>query len=113
MQIDREDTAEKLKEFLSDQLSVPLDRLNDDVSFFHDLGVDGDDASDLLVVYAKKFDVNIDDFPINEYFGAELPLTPLHLLERLSGKSKQVKLKRLTVKNLIDGVFEGKLNVTQ
>jgi hypothetical protein len=74
-----------------------------------DLGVDGDDAVELMEEFSKRFDVDLETFHIGEYFGCE-GLPPRFLFDwliiifkRLLGKSayEAAGLKPLSVACLV------------
>ena len=102
------DLSDAVINFLSEELSINKLKICNDTRIFHDLGVDGDDADELLSNYSDKFNVNINEFSFSIYFGLEASLTPISLIKHLLGKSK--KLKPLFVKDLIDGATKGFLN---
>ena len=47
---------------------------------FRDLGVDGDDAEDLLIGFSKEFDVDLKRLQFSRHFGPEAPFNPIALL---------------------------------
>ncbi len=68
----KDDITLQLIEFLSTQLSIPKKKIHLEDSLFHDLGIDGDDAIEVINEYSKRFDVSIANFNVDEYFGAEI-----------------------------------------
>lgn len=76
---------------------------------FHDLGIDGEDALELLDAFSKKFDVDVSQFPFSEYFGNEGAISPLDLVLKLLGKSPYNDKKFLSVSDLINAVKLGVL----
>ncbi len=95
--------------FLSRELSLPTNRITLNLSLFHDLGVDGDDAFELLKTYALKFTVDISEFRFYDYFGPEGAPTPWGFILELLFRKQYKKKKRLTVEDLVRGVASGKL----
>ncbi|MBU2714257.1 DUF1493 family protein [Zooshikella harenae] len=104
------DVYQTLTAFLTDWLSIrKTTKLTPSTRIFHDLGVDGDDAVELLEAYSEKFQVNLDKFSINQYFGEEAPLNPLDLVTYLLRGKLQADKKPLTIKDLLDGIEKGHL----
>ena len=56
--------------FISDFGSVKKDEISLDTAI-GDLGIDGDDASDFIVAFGDKFEVDLSDFIFKDYFIAE------------------------------------------
>ena len=50
---------------------VPADRIRPETRLAEDLGVDGDDADELLDAYARRFGVDLAAFEFSRYFGEE------------------------------------------
>lgn len=94
--------------FISYQRSTPKEKINLEDSLFHDLGVDGDDALELINRYASKFGVSLTDFDINKYFGPESS-SPIQMAVELFTKNSFKNTPRLTVNDLIQGAITGKL----
>jgi len=91
-------------QLLIDELNIAYEEVNLTSSLFHDLGVDGDDASDLLERFSKEFNVDISNFKFNDYFGSEVSFV-FKLFFPFSKKS----FKKLTVQDLIIAAEKGKL----
>lgn len=108
-----DDFEVQIKDFLSAQLSIPRNRLRLQDSFSHDYGVDGDDAVELIQAYSALFDVSVDSFELDKYFGPEQAASPLRLFVWayywMFDKSKLPTMPRFTVKDLLDGIEAGKL----
>ena len=47
------------------------DQITRSTLLFDDLGVDGDDAVELMEEYSKRYEVKLDKFNVGEYFGPE------------------------------------------
>ncbi len=105
-----EQINKKIIEFLSDQLSIAATSLHLNDRLFHDLGVDGDDAVELLQRYSKEFHVEINHFPFTDYFGNEGTGSPFSYIWRLfSIGQARAKKKPLAIFDLINAVAFGKL----
>ena len=60
--------------FLSRELRIKKSKIHWESRVFHDFGVDGDDATELLDLYSREFQVEIDGFDFDVYFGCESAL---------------------------------------
>jgi len=71
----------------------------------HELGVAGDDGDRLMLAFARRFSVDVSNFPCGHYFGGEAALNPISLLWMLgrwaSGK-RASPLEPFTVRDLIE-----------
>ncbi len=99
----------ELKSFLSTFLGIKEEEINFADSLFHDLGVDGDDASELLKNYSSNFNVDIDDFEFENYFGVEASASLVQVIFKGLIKSDEHDRKKLTVEDLANGVKLGRL----
>ena len=101
---------EEIIRFLSEFLNIKAHRITNSTLLFDDLGIDGDDAVDLMEEFSKRFNVDLKTFAIGEYFGGEgLPPTFLFhwliiILKRLFGKNahEAAGLKPLSVARLVE-----------
>ena len=91
---DLETVIESIKEVLIGRFSVRSDALEDDVMINWDIGIEGDDAVDLIKEIEGALGVNV-KIPIDEYFSGEglfarkrKPLTITQLAELIL-ESKQ------------------------
>jgi len=64
--------------FISELLSAKS--LSLETRIGEDLGVDGDDAVELLEEYSKRFSVDISNFSFDDYFGPEVGFNPFYFL---------------------------------
>lgn len=104
------ETLRKILLFLSTQRGVPVTSLNANLRLFHDMGLDGDDAIELLHLYSKEFNVGLSHFHFSHYFGEEGALSPLRLVFRLfnTGNATEKKMP-LTIRDLVNAVAIGDL----
>lgn len=87
---------------------VKASEIKQDARIYEDLGIYGDDATDLLVAYGKEFNVNISNFMAADYFADEgLDLIGF-IVSLFIGKKKQYKV--LTVGHLEKGILAGRLD---
>lgn len=99
---------DKVMTFLSRELSVGKTNITPSTRLRQDLGLDGEDAEYLLEAFSLHFDVNIDSFRFNDYFGPEAGGNPvLSFVLWIFGNSKP--LKTLRVNDLINATATKKL----
>jgi hypothetical protein len=67
---------EQVMDFIATETLFPRDKLRSDLTLFRDLGLDGDDASDLIEAFGKRFGVDLGAFEFSKHFGPELPAFP-------------------------------------
>lgn len=90
----------KFIEEITTESEIDMDtRLEDD------LGVYGDDAVELIIDYGKRFNVDVSNFMLADYFSAE----GHDLFFGLFRKNKK-KRKMLNVGHLYKGIIDGRLN---
>jgi len=63
--------SRELVEFVSSELRIGSDRLQPTTRLLHDLGVDGDDGSELIEAFGRRFAVDLSAFEPARHFGAE------------------------------------------
>ena len=73
-----------------------------------DLKLKGDDAYEFILLFSKKFNVNIAEFNFEEYFDSEGDWIFSMILDLLLKRKKIIK-KKITLEDLERGVKEGKL----
>mgnify|MGYP000010461983 CR=1 FL=1 len=93
-------TQQELSEFIKKEINdykcdIQLDNLLED-----DLGITGDDASELIHAFSKKFNVDISNFIFSNYFYDEPSA-----FSNFSGRKKPI-----TVNHLLKAIQEGKLD---
>ena len=101
-----------LKEFIVEESGVYNEEVTPDARLYDDLGIYGDDASELLVKYGKKFNVDVSKFMAADYFKGEGGIDWIidGLARLFTGKIISSGLKVLTVRDLEKGIFAGKLD---
>ena len=66
----------KIIDFVSDKAGVDPNRIERTTRLELDLGVYGDDAEELIIGYSKRFNVDVSQFMLSDYFNGESdPLT--------------------------------------
>ncbi len=63
-------------QLVSNQTGVETSRLTAETRLGEDLGVDGDDAADLLAKFADRFQVDLTGFEFDRHFGPEAGWSP-------------------------------------
>jgi hypothetical protein len=74
-----------------------------------DMGLDGDEAYELLNEYALHFNVDMSGFVFSDYFGDEYPPCSLSRLIGSFFKKPEKTKKDLTIGDLVEAVKRGKL----
>jgi len=73
-----EDTVnEEVLTFVATQLSVRHAALAPTTDLLHDLGVDGDDASEFMQAFAERFHVRLSGLDLSRHFGPETGCNPI------------------------------------
>ncbi|MNN75417.1 hypothetical protein D3C81_1917210 [compost metagenome] len=67
----RSSTAEEVTEFIARFVCTPSKGLSASTTLFGDLGVDGDDADELLAAFGKRFNVDLSTLDVGKHFGSE------------------------------------------
>ena len=94
---------DEVRKLVAIQSGQRIERIQPSSRLFHDLGIDGDDAEELLVALGKRFSLPIEDFPFSQYFGSEVGAGWRHLFMAVLGIGR-ARLKPLTVQQLADWV---------
>jgi acyl carrier protein len=66
--------ADEVRTLLANQCGVSEDRISSSTRLLDDLGIDGDDAAELLEAFAAKFDVDLSGFDFQSFFHSEAAL---------------------------------------
>jgi len=98
---------EKLRDFTIQHTLIEDYDFKRSTSIEEDLGITGDDARDYLNSFSAEFDVDISEFPINDFFEEE-GSTVLSWFKNLFSKV-QKKKNDLTLGDLEISILEGKL----
>ena len=93
--------SEAVARFVADKVGVRHNKVTKDSRLREDLGVDGDDAYDLLIVFAKKFHVRDENFVLADHFGPEASWFPFAFMFR------RKRLLPMTMQDLIDSAAAG------
>ncbi|MFM2394762.1 MAG: hypothetical protein RLZZ546_2744 [Bacteroidota bacterium] len=77
--------------------------ISDDTNL-SEIGIDGDDANDVMSNYFTTFRIDANNFIFEEYFGYE-GFSFIEFLRTIFGRQK---LKKITIKLLIENAIKGK-----
>lgn len=89
-----------LEGVIAAETNVRRERINPATAINNDIGVDGDDAYELLVLVQDKTGADFSDFPYDDYFGAESQgYEMVQAIRRLFRREKKT-WRRLTVRDL-------------
>ncbi|MDR2678586.1 MAG: DUF1493 family protein [Zoogloeaceae bacterium] len=109
-----EDIASQVIHFVADLRAESPDKITLSTTIGRDLGVDGDDAEDLIDAFSERFDVDVSEFwPVyHRYFGPEgcNPFWILYVLIMALFGRKPDKLLPLTIEDLINAAQTKKLD---
>ncbi len=105
------------KKIVAKYSSRKPDELSANTRLFHDLGIDGDDAEELLFEVIDEHQVNFDKFIFSDYFGGEVGAGWRHDIYKMFnffdwpfeifGWSLADDFKPLTVKDLAIAIENG------
>ena len=97
-----------LEQFIEDQGFLYTKDLKETTLLERDLGITGDDAVEFILAFGQKFDVDVSNFKLDEYFEAEGILGPFYsfFYRYISSPLK----KKMVVKDLLDAMESHVLN---
>ena len=98
---------EEVRDFLCEQWRVRPQRLTPGTRLLHDLGIDGDDAEEILIDFAERFHVDLSAFPFSDYFGSEFGAGTRWLVRKVRG-GDALRLAPITVQDLLDAANCGR-----
>lgn len=87
----------RIIELLADFACLPRERVDINTELFRDLGIDGDEASDFILLFSERFSVELSEFRSVEHFGGESSYVPF-----LSLLFKRKRLVPISVEDLIE-----------
>lgn len=91
----------RIIDFVARQTAEPTHRLTLLVDLRKDLGVEGDEAEELMTQFAQEFDVDMRDFQFSKYFGPEAPFSLIWYLYMKFFEPRLLKFTPLTVADLV------------
>lgn len=93
---------EQVKIFVAQQTVFKIDKISLSTELGKDLGVDGDDAVELLENFSEKFQVDFSAFEFDRYFGGEVSFDPFAWFAAILSRTAVCNLEPLTVQDLVD-----------
>lgn len=95
---------EQVKRFIAEQTCTRIEKLSLKTELLEDLGVDGDDAFELLQRFSEEFKVDLSTFQFDQYFGSEGGADLFVLLASIIfGKNNN--LKSVTIEDLVSAAL--------
>ena len=88
-------------------------RLDPNTTLFGDLGVDGDDGSELLAEFSGKFNVDMHNCKVDQHFGPEefslwAPIYWFILVFRDGTPEQNARLKPIRISDLVNSAKSGR-----
>ena len=99
----------KIKQLVAQETEVRVEKLALETRLLEDLGVDGDDAFELLEKYSETFKVDFSKFQFSKYFGQEAGLDILSIFFYLFFPSHIPQSEPLTIQDLVDAANIGEI----
>lgn len=96
---------------MAEYLEEPKSRLFPETSINIDLGMDGDDGLEFTEAFSRRFAVDLERFPHDNYFGVEAAATPISIIVsmiRWLTTSRSTNLLPLTLRQLAVAVEKGR-----
>ena len=91
----------KVRELVARKTGLPEERISPEARLLHDLGVEGDDAEELLVEFCDEFRVDITDIKVSKYFSDESSVASSLWFLRSSIEARLREKEPLTVDQLV------------
>ena len=92
---------DRVKSLVAQQTAIRIEKLSLQTELGKDLGVDGDDAVELLSKFSEEFQVDLSTFQFDKYFGPEAGIDPIWALISFLDASRR-KLEPVTIQDLVD-----------
>ena len=93
---------EQVKSFVAQQTAYRIDKISMSTLLHKDLGVDGDDAVELLENFSEKFQVDLSAFELDRYFRGEVSFDPFVWFAAMLSRTAVCDLEPLTVQDLVN-----------
>ncbi len=100
----QEEFEQQVLNWISEWYEGPKERLSSQTSINVDLGVDGDDADELIQYLHERSGVIFSDFPFDRYFGPEVSIVAALVRPLLFMRRKN--LEALSVRDLASYMYE-------
>ena len=108
-----DEVLERVRRFVAGYRSTSLARVHPHTTLFGDLGVDGDDAHELLSDFAREFGVDLSELQMSRHFGPEgvPPWAPIYwivLVFRRGSPEERARLEPITIVDLAMAAATGR-----
>lgn len=108
----------EIAEFIASFVGIPSEGLSISTTLFGDLGIDGDDAHELLAAFGKRFNVDLSALDLTKHFGSEgtWPWALFYwvvLWSRSGTPEQKARLSPITIADLVRAVESGKWTYNQ
>ena len=104
-----DDLYKRVVELISRVTSVHREKINAETRVRQDLGVDGDDAAELMRKFSEVFSVDLAEFKFNRHFGPDAGFNPIiWLFYKASGRLNLIDIR---VRDLVFAASVGKWTV--
>ena len=97
---------EDVQQFLCEGCRVSRQSVTASTRLLHDLGIDGDDAIEILTDFGKRFGVDFSSFSFERYFGSELGAGIRWLVRKVHG-ADAIRFPPITLQDLLDAANRG------
>ena len=105
----------KVLAFIAKKTGVKESKITMESRLGSDLGLDGDDALELLEGFGKEFNVSVKSIDFEKYFNAEYDIWGIqNLFNKLFRKDKFIdkQNKEIHVSQLVDSIKSGRLTLS-
>ena len=92
---------EQVRDFLSERCCARPQDLKPSTRLLHDLGIDADDAEEILTEFSERFGVDMSSFSFDHHFGTELDAGIRWVARKVFGKGATGK-RPVTLQDLVD-----------
>lgn len=99
---------EQIKSFISEKWEIDKDTLSRETSLLKDLNIYGDDTTELISLFAKKFNIPIQNIDLSRYNIGDESFSIAPLIRFIKGENVELK-PTITLAELEQAVYEGKL----
>ena len=103
---------EQIRDFVSEKLDIPKERLNLSTRLLHDLYLDGDDAAGFLKDFSQQFGVNMNELDFRRHFSSELEAGIRWVLQKTIGPER-LGYAPVTLQDLLEAANSGRWAAVQ
>ena len=92
---------EQVRDFLAERWRVRPQELKPSTRLLHDLGIDADDAGEILAEFSERFGVDMSSFSFDHHFGTELDAGIRWVARKVFGQGATGK-RPVTIQDLVE-----------